>query len=89
MLSKSSRDNPSCFQSGGVVGAFGSTPVAWRQVTTARIIDEESGNDAPVKYGWGDVAFQTSRNLGELREVKFLGILEGTHSGRMGMISTQ
>ena len=69
--------------------AFGSTPVARGQVTTAPIIDEDSGNDAPVKYGWGDVAFQTSRNLGELREVKFLGILEGTDNGRMGMLSTQ
>ena len=39
MLSKASHDKPSCSQSGGgIVGAFGSTPVARRQVTTARII---------------------------------------------------
>ena len=38
MLSKAPHDNPSCFQSGGTVGAFGSTVVARRRVTTARII---------------------------------------------------
>ena len=38
MSSKASQDNPSCYQSGGIVGAFGSIPVARRQVTTARII---------------------------------------------------
>ena len=38
MLSKASHDNPSCSQSVGVVGAFGSTPVARRQVAKARII---------------------------------------------------
>ena len=38
MLSKASHNKPSCSQSGGIVEAFGSTPVARRQVTTARII---------------------------------------------------
>ena len=33
-----SLDKSSCFQSGEIVGAFGSIPVARRQVTTARII---------------------------------------------------
>ena len=37
-MSKASHDSPSCFQSGGIEGALGSTPVARRQVTTARII---------------------------------------------------
>ena len=36
----------------------------------------EGGNGAPVKYGWEDVAFQTSRDLVGIREVKFLGTLE-------------
>ena len=35
---KAAHDNPSCFPSGGIVGALGSSPVARRQVTTARII---------------------------------------------------
>ena len=38
MLSKASHDRPSCSKSGGIVGAFGSTPVARRLVTTAHII---------------------------------------------------
>ena len=38
MLSKASHDNPSCSQSGGIVGAFGSILGAKRQVTTARTI---------------------------------------------------
>ena len=38
MLSKASHDKPSCAESGGIVGAFGSTPVARSQVTTARTI---------------------------------------------------
>ena len=80
MLSKASHNKPSSSQSGGVVGAC-STPVGRRQLTTARIIppggvDEYGGKSAPVKYGWEDVAFQTSRDLGEIREVKLLGILE-------------
>ena len=37
-MSKAAHDSPSCFQSGGVVGALGSIPVARRQVTTASII---------------------------------------------------
>ena len=37
-LSKASRDNLSCSQAGGIVGAFDSIPVARRQVTTARMI---------------------------------------------------
>ena len=37
-MSKAPHDSPSCSQSGGIVGACGSTPVARRQVTTARII---------------------------------------------------
>ena len=37
-MSKAAHDSPSCSQSGGIVGAFGSIPVARRQVTTARII---------------------------------------------------
>ena len=35
---KAAHDSPSCFQSGGIVGVFGSDPVARRQVVTARII---------------------------------------------------
>ena len=38
MLSKASNDNFSCSQTSGTVGAFGSTPVTMRHVTTARII---------------------------------------------------
>ena len=38
VLSKASHDKPSCSQSGGIVGAFGSTPVTRRQVTTTCII---------------------------------------------------
>ena len=38
MLSKASHDKPSCSQSGEILGAFGSTPVARRHDTTARII---------------------------------------------------
>ena len=38
LMSKAALDNPSFSQSGGSVGAFGSIPVARRQVTTARII---------------------------------------------------
>ena len=38
MLPKALHDNPSCSQSGGTVEAFGSTPVARRQITTARIL---------------------------------------------------
>ena len=37
-MSKAAHDTPSYFQSGGIVGAFGSIPVAKRQITTARII---------------------------------------------------
>ena len=37
-VSKALYGSPSCSQSGGIVGAFGSIPVARRQVTTARII---------------------------------------------------
>ena len=37
-ISKAAYDKPSYSQSGGSVGAFGSIPVARRQVTTARII---------------------------------------------------
>ena len=37
-MSKAAHDSPSRFQSGGIVGALGSIPVARRQVTTARII---------------------------------------------------
>ena len=84
MLLKASHDKPSCSQSGGIVGAFSSTPVARRQETgyysshhPARGgVNEEGGNGAPVKSGWEDVAFQNSRDLGQIREVKFLGILE-------------
>ena len=36
-------------------------------------VDEESGNGAPVKCGWEDVAFQTRRNLDEIREVNVPG----------------
>ena len=38
LMSKAAYDSPSCSQSGGVVGAFGSVPVARGQVATARII---------------------------------------------------
>ena len=38
LMPKAAHDSPSCSQSGGIVGAFGSVPVARRQVTTARII---------------------------------------------------
>ena len=41
MLSKASHYKPSCSQLGGIVGAFGSTPVARRQLTTAHIIPPE------------------------------------------------
>ena len=41
MLSKASHDKPSCSKSRGIVGAFGSIPVAKRQVTIARIIPPE------------------------------------------------
>ena len=37
-MSKAAHDSPSYFQSGGIVGALGSIPVARRQVTIARII---------------------------------------------------
>ena len=37
-MSKAAHDSPPCSQSGGIVRAFGSIPVARRQVTTARII---------------------------------------------------
>ena len=37
-MSKAAHDSPSYSQSGGNVEAFGSIPVARRQVTTARII---------------------------------------------------
>ena len=37
-MSKAAHDSPSCSQSGGIVGAFGSIPVARKQVTIARII---------------------------------------------------
>ena len=37
-MSKAPHDSPSCSQSGGIGGAFGSTPVARKEVTTARII---------------------------------------------------
>ena len=52
-------------------------------------VDGEGGSGAPVKCGWEDVPFQTSRDLGEIYEVKFLGILELTHIGRMELISTR
>ena len=35
LMSKAAHDSPSCSQSGGIVGAFGSVRVARRQVTTA------------------------------------------------------
>ena len=38
MLSKASHGKNSCSKSGGIVGAFGSTPAARRLVTTARSI---------------------------------------------------
>ena len=37
-MSKAAHDSPSSSQCGGIVGAFGSIPVARRQVTIARII---------------------------------------------------
>ena len=37
-MSKAAHDSPSSSQSGGIVGAFGSIPVARIQVTTARIM---------------------------------------------------
>ena len=37
-MSEAVQDSPSCFPSGGVVGALGSNLVARRQVTTDRII---------------------------------------------------
>ena len=40
-MSKAAHDIPSCFQSGGIVGALGSIPVARREATTARIIPSE------------------------------------------------
>ena len=36
----------------------------------------EDDNGAPGKCEVEDVAFKTSRNLGEIREVKLLGIFE-------------
>ena len=63
MLSKTSHDKPSCFQSGRIVGAFDSTPVARRQVTTIHIIhpgvESTKGvamDGTPVKCSWEDVA---------------------------------
>ena len=35
---KAAHDSPTCFQSGEIVGVFGSDPVGRRQVITARII---------------------------------------------------
>ena len=62
MLSKASHGNNFCSKSGGIVGAFGSTPVARRLVITARSIPPRMKptrivNDAPVKCGWEDVSF--------------------------------
>ena len=39
-------------------------------------VDEYGCNGTPVKCGGEDAAFQTSRDPGEIREVKFLNILE-------------
>ena len=94
VLLKASHDKPSYSQFGGTVEYFGCTPVVRRQVTTARTshpegIDEEGGNGAPVNCGGERVAFQTSRDLGEIREMKFLGILEQALIGRMGLISAR
>ena len=96
MLSKASHDNSSCSQSDGIEGAYGSTPVPRRQVTIYSShplarggVDEEGGNVTPVKCGWEDVAFQTSRDLGEICEAKFLGILNWTLIGWIGLISAR
>ena len=39
-------------------------------------VDEEVGDGAPVECRWEDVDFKPSRDLGEVREVKFLSIFE-------------
>ena len=52
-------------------------------------IDEEGGDGAPIERGWESVVFKPSRDLGEVREVEFLGIFERTHVGRMGLISAR
>ena len=79
--SKASHDNISCSQSGGIVRTFGKTPVAKRQVTTARIIppgvgSTRRGDGAPIECQWEEVALKPSRDLGEICEVESLSILE-------------
>ena len=92
LTSNASHDSPSCSQSGGVVGVFGSDPrgeetsyyhshhPAWGG------IDEKGGNGASVECGWENVVFEPSRDLGEVREVEFLCIFERVHVGRVRLI---
>ena len=81
-VAKTLHDNPSCFQSVQNAEAFGSIPVAMRQVTTARIIPSELESTRRVavalqfKCELEDVAFQSCCDFGEIRERKFLSILE-------------
>ena len=92
-MSKASHDSSSCSQSGGIVGAFGSIPVARKQVTAARTIpprvDEKGGNGAPIKCGWDDVVFKPSRDLGEVRKIGFLCIFERCHVGGVRLVSAR
>ena len=77
-----SYDKPSRSPSSGIVGTFGSTHVARRHFTTARIIYPEVESTRRVamalqlSVGGKTWPFQSSRNLGKIREVKFLGFLE-------------
>ena len=48
-ISKAGHDSPSCSQSGGIVGSFGSIPGARRQVATARIIPPGMESTRKVK----------------------------------------
>ena len=58
LMPKAARDSPSCSQSDGILGAFGSVPVARRQVTTTRIIP-------PVAESTRRVAMALRLSLGE------------------------
>ena len=84
MLSKASHDNLSCSQSGGIVGVLACYYSSHHSDRGG--VDEKGGNGAPFKYRLEDAAFQTSRDLGEIREMKFLGSLERTRIGWMPMV---
>ena len=75
------------------VGLWGSSAVIpWREdkllllASSRGRIDEKSGNGASVKCGGEDVVFEPGRDLGKVREVEFLCILEQVHVGRVRLI---